>query len=85
MLGCLKMSVTDCIETYKNVMNQVFSGWARLRYVRTGYLYDDEKLRKIIKGCIEKQLGEGDGATVLLRNGTQKCKVCVQRFPPSPL
>jgi len=81
MLGLMKMSITECIDHYKNFMNVVFpTGGASSNLVSafTGTRWDDAPLVAVIKGLIQQKLGNPE--VLLLDKSTMNnpCKVYVQ-------
>ncbi|KAI1176857.1 acyl transferase/acyl hydrolase/lysophospholipase [Nemania sp. FL0916] len=76
MLGRLKMSVQECIETYEKLMDEVFTGRKWWRYLWSGKFYDEKKLERLIKNVIKDKLSE-EGEDALLYHPDHKCKVFV--------
>jgi hypothetical protein len=83
MLGRLKMSVQECLDTYDSVMKDVFgSGWLHkhigkpLDYLTKGEFYSAGQLEKVIKELLSKKLPvEQNGDSALLLDENNPCKM----------
>lgn len=82
MLGRLRMTVDECIETYENLMRKVSQqaySWDLLDlgkkacYFKKGQSYEAMVLEKAIKGLVKEKTG--DAETMLYERGSPKCKV----------
>jgi hypothetical protein len=88
MLGRLKMSVADCINSYKELMKTVFVNKApffsmnlfKTTFFDQGYFYDSAPLESAIKKVIKKAEQDPE---VLLNDpkNTSACKVSVKTMP----
>ncbi|GME65109.1 FabD/lysophospholipase-like protein [Neofusicoccum parvum] len=78
MLGCLKMTVQECITQYEQTIEKVFnkSFWPNGKLVWDGSYYTAKVLEEEIKRIIRVKLGEKHEDDKLL-NGNNKCKVFV--------
>lgn len=81
MLGRLKMSAQECLDTYDSVMKDVFgSGWLHkhigrtLDYLTKGEFYSARQLEKAIKELLRKKLGQ-KADNVLLLDESNPCKM----------
>lgn len=82
MLGLMKMSVQECIESYSNFMAVVFpsKGWFASKAQSgksafTGAKWDDKPLIKVIKSLVELKLGDPDMLLLDDENMNNSCKV----------
>ncbi|KAI0755384.1 acyl transferase/acyl hydrolase/lysophospholipase [Daedaleopsis nitida] len=78
MLGRLRMSIDECLATYEGFMKQIFDkGWweKNKNFVKNGYFYSGDELEGIIKGLVEKKLGDANAPLVDPADPNPRCKV----------
>jgi hypothetical protein len=71
MLGRLRMSVSDSIEAYRNIMNQLFESECRSMNVQTRF--NPETLVRAVKELVKQQGLQED--TLLKDVPNARCKV----------
>jgi hypothetical protein len=75
MLGRLEMSVDECIERYKDLMEKVFAtSWRnKVRTLTNGAKYNETILESCIKQVVKEKLGDENAKFLDDREGA--CKV----------
>jgi len=77
MLGCLKLSVDECIIEYEAISRKIFTR-DRFEHKKShlwneGEFYDSEELGRTIQGFIEKRIGDRNAK--LVNDEKDGCKV----------
>ncbi|KAF2875149.1 acyl transferase/acyl hydrolase/lysophospholipase [Massariosphaeria phaeospora] len=77
LLGRLRMDVKECIETYTNVMGDVFpeGTWKKTRFLAKGEFYDEKPLEDAIKKVVESKLKDPEAK--LMDDESNPCKIFV--------
>ncbi|KND90485.1 Calcium-independent phospholipase A2-gamma [Tolypocladium ophioglossoides CBS 100239] len=79
MLGRLRMTVGECIQTYQDFMVQIFNKGAVRKtadFLFNGEFYDEGVLERLIKQLVQDKTGDSE-AELLEEGGDPACKVFV--------
>ncbi|KAI0842885.1 acyl transferase/acyl hydrolase/lysophospholipase [Hypoxylon sp. FL0890] len=74
MLGRLKMTVDECIQTYQELMGDIFCGSKYLGYLWRGDFYSAENIEKAIKKLIKQRIDDEEAPLI---DEDSKCKIFV--------
>lgn len=77
MLGCLKMTVQECIDQYQQTMTKVFEHNVSNagRFATQGHWYRAENLEQETKALVKARLGNEDALLYDPNNQDPACKV----------